>query len=97
MIFPSLRCPVARARPKCRLKQPRWLKVLRVTSTRRRRDQSSVIPKVEKLNVSNPALAAPPMRQRRPRLEQHRMGGDWGDLDGAEPGRRRLVRHFLTT
>ena len=54
MIFPSLRCPVARTRPKCRLKQPTWLKVLRVTSTRRRRDQSSVIPKVEKLNVSNP-------------------------------------------
>ena len=79
MVFPSLRCPVARTRPEGRLRQPPWLKVMRV-AWRRRRNQSSATPKVEKLDIAVPAPAVSPMRQRRPRREQQGMDGDRGDL-----------------
>jgi hypothetical protein len=53
MIFPSLRCPAARARPQGPLRPPAGLKFLRVL-VRWRQDQPTASPKIEKLDVSGP-------------------------------------------
>jgi hypothetical protein len=58
MIFPNLRCPVARARPQGSLRPRAQLKLLRVLS-RWRHDQPTATPEIVNLDAYRPRAGRP--------------------------------------